>query len=264
MSIASLFQRRASPDRSGSEPSGDVVDVAPEPSSQSNDSTPATPTTQPAASTQSDLPPTGQTLHHIPSVVIDPLNNTAAPPLTPADFTTTSISIKDTSPPRPITSTTTQTMSSARDIASSEQLSANLANALSLSASPTSTFHSPIASFGSPAPARASTIPSKQLKPFNTGDIRILLLENVNETAREKLIGQGYQVEFHKASLPEDELIEKIRYVAPQHTHNPKNFFPQAFFYPTMHETSLLHAREVGCSSTDDGIYVIDKNGAEC
>lgn len=52
---------------------------------------------------------------------------------------------------------------------------------------------------------------SKKLKPFNTGDVRILLLENVNETAQEILKKQGYQVEFHKSSLLEEELIEKIR-----------------------------------------------------
>ncbi|KAI5282348.1 D-3-phosphoglycerate dehydrogenase 2, partial [Ascosphaera aggregata] len=51
----------------------------------------------------------------------------------------------------------------------------------------------------------------KQLKPFATEDIKILLLENVNQTGQEILRNQGYQVEFHKSSLPEDELIEKIR-----------------------------------------------------
>ncbi|CAN8095732.1 unnamed protein product [Discula destructiva] len=53
--------------------------------------------------------------------------------------------------------------------------------------------------------------PAKQLKPFETTDIKILLLENVNESGREILTGQGYQVEFLKSSLPEDELIKKIR-----------------------------------------------------
>lgn len=53
----------------------------------------------------------------------------------------------------------------------------------------------------------------KLLKPFNTQDIKILLLENVNETGRDILTQQGYQVEFHKSSLPEAELIKKIRYV---------------------------------------------------
>lgn len=52
---------------------------------------------------------------------------------------------------------------------------------------------------------------TKALKPFSTGDIKILLLENVNQTAVEIFNGQGYQVEFHKSSLSEDELIEKIR-----------------------------------------------------
>ena len=53
--------------------------------------------------------------------------------------------------------------------------------------------------------------PAKQLKPFVTGDIKILLLENINETGREVLIKQGYQVEFLKTSLGEDELIQRIR-----------------------------------------------------
>jgi D-3-phosphoglycerate dehydrogenase len=54
-------------------------------------------------------------------------------------------------------------------------------------------------------------VEAKQLKPFNTEDIKILLLENVNQTGRDILKGQGYQVEFLKTSLPEDQLIEKIR-----------------------------------------------------
>ncbi|CEJ94550.1 Putative D-3-phosphoglycerate dehydrogenase [[Torrubiella] hemipterigena] len=53
----------------------------------------------------------------------------------------------------------------------------------------------------------------KLLKPFNTQDIKILLLENVNETGRDILTQQGYQVESFKSSLPEDELIKKIREV---------------------------------------------------
>ena len=53
--------------------------------------------------------------------------------------------------------------------------------------------------------------PTKVLKPFLTGDIKILLLENVNQTAINIFQNQGYQVEFYKSSLPEDELIEKIK-----------------------------------------------------
>jgi D-3-phosphoglycerate dehydrogenase len=51
------------------------------------------------------------------------------------------------------------------------------------------------------------------LKPFDTQDVKILLLENVNQTGIEILEGQGYQVESLKTSLPEDQLIEKIRNV---------------------------------------------------
>ncbi|KAF9194753.1 D-3-phosphoglycerate dehydrogenase 2, partial [Haplosporangium sp. Z 27] len=51
----------------------------------------------------------------------------------------------------------------------------------------------------------------KILKPFNTANIKILLLENVNETAVSALRAQGYQVETHAKALAEDVLIEKIR-----------------------------------------------------
>ncbi|KAI1662990.1 hypothetical protein F4813DRAFT_16398 [Daldinia decipiens] len=78
-----------------------------------------------------------------------------------------------------------------------------------LSVSPSAaTFHSPLSSFSGAFALRAQP---KQLKPFNTQDIKILLLENVNQSGRDILTGQGYQVEFHKSSLPEDQLIEKIR-----------------------------------------------------
>lgn len=49
------------------------------------------------------------------------------------------------------------------------------------------------------------------MKPFNTQDIKILLLENVNQSGYEILTKEGYQVESLKTSLPEDQLIEKIR-----------------------------------------------------
>ncbi|KAI1468487.1 uncharacterized protein F4812DRAFT_370459 [Daldinia caldariorum] len=79
-----------------------------------------------------------------------------------------------------------------------------------LSVSPsTATFHSPLSSFGGGALPQRGQL--KQLKPFNTQDIKILLLENVNQSGRDILTGQGYQVEFYKSSLPEDQLIEKIR-----------------------------------------------------
>jgi D-3-phosphoglycerate dehydrogenase len=82
----------------------------------------------------------------------------------------------------------------------------------SLSVSPTATMHSPPSSQQSfMAGGLASRIKPKQLKPFITTDIKILLLENVNQSGRDLLTKQGYQVEFLKSSLPEAELIEKIR-----------------------------------------------------
>jgi D-3-phosphoglycerate dehydrogenase len=76
----------------------------------------------------------------------------------------------------------------------------------SLSTSPTATFHSPNQTFSGPQRSSA-----KQLKPFHTEDVRVLLLENVNTTGQTILKNQGYQVEALKSSLPEDELIEKIK-----------------------------------------------------
>ncbi len=92
-------------------------------------------------------------------------------------------------------------------------LSRQVSRSLSISTSPTTTFHSPASSFGGAQLTRKTTgaFP-KPLKPFATEDIKILLLENVNQTGQDLLKGQGYQVEFLKSSLPEDKLIEKIRY----------------------------------------------------
>lgn len=78
-----------------------------------------------------------------------------------------------------------------------------------VSTSPTTTIASPPGSWGGALAPRGAP---KQLKPFNTQDIKILLLENVNAAGQEILKGQGYQVEALKTSLPEDQLIEKIRY----------------------------------------------------
>lgn len=49
------------------------------------------------------------------------------------------------------------------------------------------------------------------MKPFDTKDVKVLLLENVNQAGVGILKDQGYQVEALKSSLPEDQLIEKIR-----------------------------------------------------
>lgn len=81
-----------------------------------------------------------------------------------------------------------------------------VSNSFDPSTSPTATFTSPPSSYSSST--RQST---KQLKPFHTKDIKVLLLENVNTTGQDILRQQGYQVEALKSSIPEDQLIEKIR-----------------------------------------------------
>jgi D-3-phosphoglycerate dehydrogenase len=102
-------------------------------------------------------------------------------------------------------------MSSAQDIrVSPNRLARRVSHSLSIS--PTATF-SPPSSFGyGGAQLTRTSTTQRELKPFNTEDIKILLLENVNQTGKDILSAQGYQVESLKISLPEDELIEKIRY----------------------------------------------------
>ncbi|KAK1657595.1 D-isomer specific 2-hydroxyacid dehydrogenase [Colletotrichum godetiae] len=104
-------------------------------------------------------------------------------------------------------------MSSAQDItgASAHGRQLEVSASLGLSTSPTATFTSPPSSFARAGPALAQRPAPKLLKPFNTQDIKILLLENVNQTGKDILTEQGYQVEALKTSLPEDQLIEKIR-----------------------------------------------------
>ncbi|KAI5911158.1 D-3-phosphoglycerate dehydrogenase 1 [Candida parapsilosis] len=81
-------------------------------------------------------------------------------------------------------------------------------SAVNISGSPNAVSTSPTQSYLSQyVPSK----PTKVLKPFSTGDIKILLLENVNQTAINIFKGQGYQGEFYKSSLPEEELLEKIK-----------------------------------------------------
>ncbi|GLI76766.1 D-3-phosphoglycerate dehydrogenase 2 [Penicillium ochrochloron] len=99
-------------------------------------------------------------------------------------------------------------MTSARDIRPrADDLAAQ---AQYLSTSPSASFHSP-SSHGSALTRTVPLVNAKHLKPFATEDIKVLLLENVNQAGRDILKQQGYQVEFLKSSLPEDQLIEKIR-----------------------------------------------------
>lgn len=71
---------------------------------------------------------------------------------------------------------------------------------------------SPTHSFMNTLPMRiGSNKQIKALKPFSTGDMKILLLENINQTAIDIFNRQGYQVESCKSSISDDELIKKIR-----------------------------------------------------
>lgn len=92
-----------------------------------------------------------------------------------------------------------------------DSLSRAVSNSLdlstSLSTSPTFTFHGSHASHGSVSQRQSV----KQLKPFATEDVKVLLLENVNQTGQDILKQQGYQVEALKSSLSEEQLIEKIQ-----------------------------------------------------
>ncbi|KAI7902070.1 uncharacterized protein BX663DRAFT_511652 [Cokeromyces recurvatus] len=51
----------------------------------------------------------------------------------------------------------------------------------------------------------------KLLRPFNTSEVKVLLLENINKTAVQTFKKQGYQVETYSKAFSGDELIEKIR-----------------------------------------------------
>ena len=104
--------------------------------------------------------------------------------------------------------------SSAKDISpKANGLTRQVSSSLELSTSPILNFHSPSSSYGGARLARPSIGAfAKPLKAFATEDIKILLLENVNKTGLDHLTKQGYQVDFHKSSLAEDELIEKIRW----------------------------------------------------
>lgn len=97
---------------------------------------------------------------------------------------------------------------------SPDELPINVSQNVNISTSPTASFQTPPSSHGASALTARTIIPlanAKHLKPFATEDIKVLLLENVNQTGRDILTQQGYQVEMLKSSLPEDQLIEKIR-----------------------------------------------------
>lgn len=97
-------------------------------------------------------------------------------------------------------------------VSRSQEYSRSLGDSPSNLFAPGSAGRGRLSRLNSYAPSPTRTV---HLKPFKEEDIRILLLENVNQTGRDALSQQGYQVESLKASLPEDQLIEKIKYGQP-------------------------------------------------
>ena len=94
-----------------------------------------------------------------------------------------------------------------------EDLTLKVSTSFSPSTSPIATYLSPAHGILGSHLSRTGTVgPVKQLKSLATEVIKVLLLENINKTGRDGLEARGYQVEFLKSSLPEDELIEKIRW----------------------------------------------------
>lgn len=75
--------------------------------------------------------------------------------------------------------------------------------------------NSPIQSFMNMLPTRLNNRVrhGRVLKPFSTDDIRVLLLENINQAAVDMFAENGYNVEYYSTSLPKNELIRKIRNV---------------------------------------------------
>ncbi|KND04094.1 uncharacterized protein SPPG_01536 [Spizellomyces punctatus DAOM BR117] len=63
----------------------------------------------------------------------------------------------------------------------------------------------------SPSKTVSKSTAPKVLKPFNNGEIKILLLEGVNKTGINILQNAGYQVETHAKALSPEVLKEKIR-----------------------------------------------------
>lgn len=59
-------------------------------------------------------------------------------------------------------------------------------------------------------PLKTSNFP---FQSHRNESLNVLLLENVNDSGIQLLVGQGYNVEAIKTSLPEAQLIEKIRLV---------------------------------------------------
>lgn len=84
----------------------------------------------------------------------------------------------------------------------------------SRSASPNHPRSNPIDSASHPngwSKTSSTLLKGPPLKPFETSQIKILLLENVNETAVQMFNDARYQVEVHKKALSKEQLLERIK-----------------------------------------------------
>jgi len=91
------------------------------------------------------------------------------------------------------------------------QLQDQFMNRLSVSPEASKSYHSQYAH-----PQRHRTYSAsmpRALRPYVSKDVKVLLLENVNETGQDILRKQGFVVEAVKSSLPKAQLIEKIKCV---------------------------------------------------
>lgn len=65
-------------------------------------------------------------------------------------------------------------------------------------------------SFGGLAASSSDVRPPRVLHPVDSGELKLLLLENVSQEAVKAFKDSGFQVDFHAKSLSEDELVAKI------------------------------------------------------
>ncbi len=84
-----------------------------------------------------------------------------------------------------------------------------LAIAVSISPTNSSNLHSRFRQ-GSLPQSTNPIRPAKVLQPVASGDLRLLLLENISQGAVQHFKQQGFQVDWYPKAWSEDELIQKI------------------------------------------------------
>ena len=95
--------------------------------------------------------------------------------------------------------------------------SANLDPAVSVSPTLNGNLHARLGRPRQPSIHQLSTSHSSDdvlqprvLRPFATGELRLLLLENISQRAVQSFQQQGFQVDHHTKAWSEDELLQKI------------------------------------------------------